>query len=102
MLIRHLSYTHFVVDITFYVEELAMECAQSLLEAGITAVHRLDQPRVVSLQLPSLLAQHKSEEALKVLETFLDARAPGGFRTQPPSTPASSRGDSSGNEDHHG
>lgn len=70
-LISHLTRTDLTLDITFYVEDLAMECAQSLLDVGITAVHRLVRPRVVSIQLPSLLIQHKAGEAIQTLDAFL-------------------------------
>lgn len=91
-LIRHLSRMDLTVDITFYIEELAMECTQSLLDAGITTVHRLDRPRVISVQLPSLLAQHKTKEAIQTLDTFLRVSSPGVFNAQtaktlPPSVP---------------
>lgn len=70
-LIRRFSSTQLVMDIHFYHEEIAMECAQAFLDAGITAVHRLDRPRVVSLQLPSLAAQSQTSQALETLEAFL-------------------------------
>jgi hypothetical protein len=69
--IHRLSSTHLVMDIHFYHEEIAMECAQAFLDAGITAVHRLDRPRVVSLQLPSLVAQAQTAKAIETLEAFL-------------------------------
>ncbi len=70
-LIRRLSSTPLVMDIHFYHEEIAMECAQTFLDAGITALHRLDHPLVVSLQLPSLIAQSQTVKAIEILETFL-------------------------------
>ncbi|NLE77189.1 MAG: hypothetical protein GX605_10630 [Chloroflexi bacterium] len=72
-LIRQVCRSPLTVELTFYVEDLALECAQAFLDAGITAVHRLDQARVVSLQIPSLLAQGHCEQAVAVLEVFLAA-----------------------------
>ncbi len=72
-IIRQVEGTDLSVDIVFYIEDLAMECVQALLDAGITAIHRLDRPRVISLQIPSLEVQDKAEEAVKVIEAYLKA-----------------------------
>jgi len=60
-----------VVDVEFYLEDLSMEATHAVLTAGITAVHRLDAPRVMSLQLPSLLAQNQGQQVVDVLDAFL-------------------------------
>jgi hypothetical protein len=68
--IRKLSLGDLSVDIGFYIEDIAMDCAQSLLDNGITVVHRLDQARTISIQLPSLLVQNKILQAHTTLEEF--------------------------------
>ncbi len=73
--IRRLTRNELTIDIGFYVEDLAIECAQSLLDEGITAVHRLDNPRTISLQIPSLLAQNQIQQAHLLLERFFYQRA---------------------------
>lgn len=72
-LIRHVEGGDLTVDVIFYIEDMAMECVQALLDAGITAIHRLDRPRVISLQIPSLEVQDKAEEAVKVIDAYLQA-----------------------------
>ncbi|MGQ9584872.1 MAG: hypothetical protein ACUVXG_05675 [Anaerolineae bacterium] len=86
--IRHLRSDELTAELIFYVEELAMECAQLLLDAGITAVHRLDRPRVVSLQIPSLLAQHQTDKAVDILDAFLRAHATGTAARWSPDRPS--------------
>ena len=74
-LIRRLRENELMIDIDLYLEELAMECAQALLDSGITAIHRLDQPCTISIQLPSLFIQNKTHQAIQVLEEFLKAHS---------------------------
>lgn len=73
--IRRLTRSELTIDVGFYVEDLAIECAQNLLDAGITAVHRLDNPRTISLQIPSLLAQSQIQQVPMLLERFFYQRA---------------------------
>ena len=68
--IRRLSLGELSIDIGFYVEDMAMECAQALLDKGITVVHRLDRPRTISLQVPSLTVQKQAQQAHQTLEGF--------------------------------
>lgn len=68
--IRRLSLGELSIDIGFYVEDMAMECAQALLDKGITVVHRLDRPRTISLQIPSLTVQKQAQQAQQTLEGF--------------------------------
>lgn len=68
--IRRLSLGELSIDIGFYVEDMAMECAQALLDKGITVVHRLDRPRTISLQIPSLTVQKQAQQAHQTLEGF--------------------------------
>ena len=70
-LVRAFGVTDLYVDVVFYIEDLAIQGSQALLDAGITAVHRLDQPRVISFQIPSLEVQQQYRVALKTLENFL-------------------------------
>ena len=76
-IIRRLSPGDLSIEIDFYVEEMAIYCAQALLDVGITAIHRLDHPRTVSLQLPSLLAQDQVLLAQQTLKAFFEARISG-------------------------
>ena len=68
--IRRLSLGELSIDIGFYVEDMAMECAQALLDKGITVVHRLDRPRTISLQIPSIMVQKQAQQAHQTLEGF--------------------------------
>ena len=74
-LIRRLSLGDLSVDIGFYIEDVAMDCAQSLLDNGITVVHRLDQARTISIQIPSLLVQDKVLQAHDTLEAFFNYKS---------------------------
>lgn len=60
-----------VVDVEFYLEDAAIDATHCVLDAGVTAVHRLAQPKVMSLQLPSLLDQEQSSLVIEVLDRFL-------------------------------
>ncbi len=63
-LIRDVQLGKLVVDIELFLEDLALEATHALLDAGISAVHRMSRPRVVSLQLPSLVDQHQEQLAI--------------------------------------
>ena len=73
-LVRRLQYTELFVDIEFYLEEMAMECAQAFLDAEITCIHRMDRPNIASIQLPSLIVQNLADKAIRVLDSFLSVR----------------------------
>jgi hypothetical protein len=75
--IRSLHHTDLTIDLELYNEEAALECARALLDAGISALHRLDQPRLVSLQMPSLIAQQQGQVAGEALEGYLAGLATG-------------------------
>ncbi len=60
-----------VLDIEFYLEDIAIDASHALLDDGITAVHRMDRPRVISLQLPSLIEQGQEALVVDVLHCFL-------------------------------
>ncbi|MGC8872828.1 MAG: hypothetical protein ACP5SI_00065 [Chloroflexia bacterium] len=59
------------VDVEFYLVDLAIDATHCLLEQGITAVHRMDFPRLLSLQLPSLALQQQMGLLLATLDGFL-------------------------------
>jgi len=71
-----------VVDVEFYLEDTAIDATHSLLDAGITAVHRLHQPKVMSLQLPSLLDQRQGPMVIDILDRFLQERRSGSVRAR--------------------
>jgi hypothetical protein len=73
-----------VVDIEFYLVDIAIDASHTLLDAGITAVHRMTSPRILSLQLPSLLEQHQEQLAIDHLDRFLRMWARGGLESVPP------------------
>jgi len=77
--IRRLSLGELSIDIGFYVEDMAMECAQALLDKGITVVHRLDRPRTIILQIPSLTVQKQAQQAHQTLEGFFKLHSKPGF-----------------------
>ena len=60
-----------VIDIEFFLEDLALDATHVFLDAGISAVHRMGRPRTLSLQLPSLLDQHQEQSAIGYLDHFL-------------------------------
>ena len=70
-LIYHTLRTNLTLEIVFFIEDIALECCQSLLDSGITAICRMNNPRVVSLQLPSLIAQEQSSQVIEILDGFL-------------------------------
>ncbi len=70
-LVRDVCTRELVVTVEFYLADVAIDAAYGLLEAGITAVHRLDNPKIVSLQLPSLIDQGQMSLAVSVLDRFL-------------------------------
>ncbi len=70
-LVRDIEHTDLTVDIVFYIEDPAIDCSHLLLDAGITAIHRLDRPRVVSLQLPSILTQDQVQHVVQTIGMFL-------------------------------
>ena len=63
------------MDVEFFLADLAIDATHSLLEAGITAVHRMDRPQLMSIQLPSLLAQQQIPLVIQVLDRFLRQHA---------------------------
>lgn len=60
-----------VVDVELFLEDLAIDATHALLDAGITAVHRMNCPKILSLQLPSLVEQHQEQLAIDHLDRFL-------------------------------
>jgi|GEM_PF-3051535 4-aminobutyrate aminotransferase-like enzyme len=73
-LIRDIRVAPLHIDIEFYLVDLAIDAAHCLLEQGITAVHRMQLPQVISLQLPSLFAQRQTALLFRVLDRFLRQR----------------------------
>jgi len=73
-LISDISRTDLVVDVSFFLEDIAIDATQRLLDGGITAVHRMDTPKTMSLQLPSVVEQRQGEEIVQLLDEFLKAR----------------------------
>lgn len=71
-LVRSFNVSELYVDVVFYIEDLAIQGSQALLDAGVTAVHRLDHPKVISFQIPSLKVQQQYKVAVKTLAHFLD------------------------------
>ncbi|MGQ9599419.1 MAG: hypothetical protein ACUVWZ_08370 [Anaerolineae bacterium] len=70
-LLRDVRASPLSMDIEFFLADLAIDATHSLLEAGITAVHRMDRPQLMSIQLPSLLAQGQVPLVIQVLDRFL-------------------------------
>lgn len=70
-LLRDVYASELIVTVEFYMADLAIGAAQFLLESGITAVHRLDHPLRVCVQMLSLLAQSQVSLVTPVLDTFL-------------------------------
>lgn len=70
-LIRDVCASELVVTVEFYLADVAIDAAYCLLEAGVTAVHRLDRPQGMSLQVPSLLEQDQIPLAIQTLDSFL-------------------------------
>lgn len=70
-LIGDVRHGNLVVDVEFYLEDVAIDATHCLLDAGITAVHRMDSPKVMSLQLPSLLDQQQGPLVINLLDRFL-------------------------------
>ena len=60
-----------IVTVEFYLADMAIDATHCLLEVGITAVHRMHYPRVMNLQLPSLLAQNQIPLTVQTLDAFL-------------------------------
>ncbi len=79
--IRRLSLGELSIDIGFYIEDMAMECAQALLDQGITVVHRLDRPRTISLQIPSLTVQKQALQAQQTLDLFFKRHSNPGYQS---------------------
>lgn len=71
-----------VVDVEFYLEDVAIDATHDLLDAGITAVHRMDSLKVMSLQLPSLIDQQQELLAIDLLDRFLRERTSGSLRAK--------------------
>lgn len=74
-LIRDVHAGQLCMDVEFFLADLAIDATHSLLEAGITAVHRMDRPQLMSVQLPSLLAQQQIPLVVQVLDRFLRQHA---------------------------
>jgi len=72
-----------VVDAKFYLEDVAIDATHVLLDAGITAVHRMNNPKVMSLQLPSLIGQQQELLVIDLLDRFLRERTSGSIRAEP-------------------
>ena len=70
-LIRKVHSDPDALEIVFYIEDLAMECAQELQAAGVANIHRLSVPRNVALRLDVIRAQRKERHAIQVLEDYL-------------------------------
>lgn len=70
-LIRDVRAGQLCMDVEFFLADLAIDATHSLLDAGITAVHRMDRPQLMSVQLPSLLAQDQVLLVPQVLDRFL-------------------------------
>ena len=79
--IRRLSLGELSIDIGFYIEDMAMDCAQALLDQGITVVHRLDRPRTISLQIPSLTVQKQALQAQQTLDLFFKRHSNPGYQS---------------------
>jgi hypothetical protein len=75
-----------VVDVELFLEDLAIDATHALLDAGITAVHRMSAPRILSLQLPSLFEQHQEQLAIEHLDRFLRQWTRGAMSTGPPAS----------------
>jgi acetylornithine/succinyldiaminopimelate/putrescine aminotransferase len=70
-LIRDVCSTELVVNVEFYLADVAIDATYCLLQARVTAVHRMDRPQEMSFQLPSLLAQDQIPLAIQTLDDFL-------------------------------
>lgn len=70
-LIRDVRAGPLYVDVEFYLVDVAIDATHALLERGITAVHRMHLPCVMSLQLPSLSVQEQMGLLLRTLDSFL-------------------------------
>ncbi len=73
-LIRDVCPTELVMTVEFYLADMAIDATYCMLEAGITAVHRMDRPHEVSFQMPSLVAQDQIPLAVRTLDAFLQRR----------------------------
>ena len=69
-LLRDVYASELIVTIEFYLVDVAIVATQFLLESGITAVHRLDLPLRVCVQMPSLFAQSQCLLVPRVLDYF--------------------------------
>lgn len=81
-LISDVRHGNLVVDVEFYLEDVAIDATHDLLDAGITAVHRMNSPRIMSLQLPSLIGQQQELLVIDLLDRFLRERTSGGVRAK--------------------
>jgi hypothetical protein len=79
-LIRDVCAGELTVTVEFYLADVAIDATHCLLEAGITAVHRMHSPCVTSFQLPSLLAQNQIPLAVQTLDAFLQRHTLGAKR----------------------
>lgn len=71
-LIRKVRSEADALEIVFYIEDLAMECANVLQKAGVASIHRLSAPRSVRLRT-DIIREHKVERrAIEVLENYLN------------------------------
>jgi len=71
-----------VMDVEFYLEDVAIDAAQTLLDHGVTAVHRMDRPKVVCLQLPSVFEQHQDTTVVELLYQFLHEKTKGEIKIE--------------------
>jgi hypothetical protein len=71
-----------VVDVEFYLEDVAIDATHTLLDAGITAIHRMNSPKIMSLQLPSLIDQQQEPLVIDLLNRFLGERTGGSVRAK--------------------
>jgi 4-aminobutyrate aminotransferase-like enzyme len=70
-LINDVRWDELMVDVEFYLEDIAIDVPDRLLGAGVAAVHRMDNPRVVRLPLPSLIGQQQERLVIDLLDRFL-------------------------------
>jgi 4-aminobutyrate aminotransferase-like enzyme len=81
-LIGDVRHGNLVVDVEFYLEDVAMDATHTLLDAGITAIHRMNSPKVMSLQLPSLIDQQQELLVIDLLDRFLRGGTGGSVRAK--------------------
>ncbi len=70
-LIRDAFGNDLVMTVEFYLADVAIDATYSLLREGITAVHQMNCPQRLMLQLPSLIGQDQIPLAIQTLDAFL-------------------------------